>query len=190
MNVYVATRNPIKLQAVRDAFTEWHRDVGVNVVAVDPPAGLPEQPLGEQVAHGAIARAKAAVDMKDAEYGVGIEAGLLQLPGSDRWLSLQICAMIGRDGRISLGVSPGYELPEDLRKAVLSGTGLREALRLRRGVDDAEHRRAIHLLSDERLDRYTITRDAVQMALVGVSSNGAACLHEKPDETVSDGVPT
>jgi len=167
MNVYVATRNRIKLQAVRDAFAEWHRDVEANVGAVDPPAGLPEQPLGDEVARGAIARAKEGMTPSDADFGVGIEAGLIRLPGTDAWLSCQACAIADRGGRVFLGLGPGYELPEELHEAVLAGTPLREVLRLRLSIDDAEDRGAIHVLSDGRLDRYRITLDAVRMALLG-----------------------
>jgi inosine/xanthosine triphosphatase len=166
MNVYVVTRNRTKLRAVRDVFAEWHRDVEANVGAVDPPAGLPEQPLGDEVARGAIARAKEGMTPSDADFGVGIEAGLIRLSGSDAWLSCQVCAIADREGRISLGTGPGYELPEELRAAVLAGTPLREALRISPSIDDAEDRGAIHPLSDGRLDRYGITLDAVRMALL------------------------
>ncbi len=167
MNVYVATRNPVKLRAVRDAFAEWHRGVETNVRAVDPTARLPEQPLGEEVGRGAVARAKTAIEPNDADRGVGIEAGLIQLPGSDRWLSVQVCAIADREGRISLGLGPGYELPEALRAAVLAGAPLREALRLNLSIEDAANRGAIYHLSDGRLDRFDLTRQAVSMALLG-----------------------
>ena len=166
MNVYVATRNRIKLRAVRDAFAEWHRGVEVNVGAVDPPAGLPEQPLGGDVAPGAIARAEAGLARSDADFGVGIEAGLISLPGTDAWLSCQVCAVADRDERVFLGLGPGYELPEGLRAAVLAGAPLREALRLSLSIDDAEDRGAIHVLSGGRFDRYRITLDVVRMALL------------------------
>ena len=171
MNVYVTTRNPAKLRAVWDAFAEWCRGIETNVRAVDPIEHLPEQPLGEEVSRGAIARAKVAIESNDAERGVGIEAGLIQLPGSDRWLSVQVCAIADREGRISLGLGPGYELPEDLRTAVLAGAPLREAFRSNLSLEDAEENRgAIHYLSNGRLDRYEITLEAVRMALL--SSEG------------------
>jgi non-canonical (house-cleaning) NTP pyrophosphatase len=52
MNVYVATRNPVRLWAVRHAFVEWHRGMETNVQAVDPTEHLPVQPLGEEVSRG------------------------------------------------------------------------------------------------------------------------------------------
>jgi inosine/xanthosine triphosphatase len=165
MNVYVATRNPVKLRAVRDAFAEWSRDSETNVRAIDPTERLPEQPLGEEVSRAAIVRARIAVEPSDADRGVGIEAGLMQLPGSDRWLSVQVCAIADREGRISVGLGPGYELPEDLETAVLAGVPLREALRLNLAIEDGENRGAIYYLSHERVDRYEITLVAVRMAL-------------------------
>jgi inosine/xanthosine triphosphatase len=166
MKVYVATRNPVKLRAVRDALTERLGAGGVDVRPVDPPASLPEQPLGEEVSCGAIARAKVAIEPSDAEWGVGIEAGLIQLPGSERWLSVQVCAIVDRRGKVSVGLGPGHELPEALCAAVLAGAPLREALRLTFSIDDAENRGAIHVLSDGRFGRYEITLDAVRMALL------------------------
>jgi inosine/xanthosine triphosphatase len=151
---------------VRDAFAEWSRGGETNVGTVDPIEHLPEQPLGDEVSRGAIVRARTAVEPSDADRGVGIEAGLIQLPGSDRWLSVQVCAIVDREGRISLGLGPGYELPETLRGATLAGAPLREALRSSLSIDDAENRGAIYYLSHERVDRYEITLIAVRMALI------------------------
>jgi hypothetical protein len=39
----------------------------------------------------------------DADRGVGIEAGLIQLPGSERWLSVQVCAIADRGGESPWG---------------------------------------------------------------------------------------
>ncbi len=163
MNVYVATRNPVKLRVVRDAFMEWCRGIETNVRAIDPIERLPEQPLGEEVSRGAIARAKVAIEPNGADRGVGIEAGLIQLPGSDRWLSVQVCAIADRDGKISLGLGPGYEVPAELREATLDGMPLRDGLRSILAVDDVEN---LHYLSNGRLDRYELTLYAVHMALV------------------------
>jgi len=113
-----------------------------------------------------IARAKTAVESDDADRGVGIEAGLIQLPGSDRWLSVQVCAMADRDGRISLGLGPGFELPEELRAAALAGAPLQEALRMSLSIEDVESHGAMYYLSDGRVDRCEITLYAVPMALV------------------------
>jgi len=165
MNVCVASRNPVKLRAVRDAFAEWFPDETIDTCAVDPSVALPEQPVEEDIARGATARAEEAIGFPNADWGVGIEAGLLRLPGSDRWVNVQVCAIADRAGRVSIGLGPGFELPGDLRATVLSGKPLRDALRELRSMDDGDRSGAIHLLSSGRLDRSRITVVAVQMAL-------------------------
>ncbi len=169
MRIYAVTKNAIKLEAVREAFGDWHAGEPIDALAVDPTGSLPEQPLEAEVVRGAIARAKDAVTRPDADWGVGIEAGLLRIPGCDRWLSVQVCAIADRAGDVFVGVGPGYELPEDLREAVLAGAPLREALRLNRSIDDEARRGAIHFLSDGRLDRRQITLEAVRMALASAA---------------------
>jgi len=166
MNVYVATRNPVKLRAVRTAFVGWFPTEPVDVRAVEPVGSLPEQPLEEEVVRGAIARAERAIAARGADWGVGIEAGPIRLPGSDRWVNTQVCAIAGSDGRIGVGLGPGFELPERVREAVLVRTSLREALRSVCSVDDKARRGAVHHLSGGRIDRHEITVAAVRMALV------------------------
>ena len=166
MNVYVSTRNPVKLRAARDAFQAWFSDPKVEVRAVEPDRSLPKQPVGAEVAGGAIARAMAGLVPDDADWGVGIEAGLMRLPGSDRWLSVQVCAVVDRAGRVSVGAGPGYELPEELRDAVLAGVPLRDALQREPSIEGGRPRGAIHHLSGGRIDRSELTVQAVRMALV------------------------
>lgn len=165
MDVNVATRNPIKLQAVRAAVARFHPDADVCVHAVELDVGTPDQPIGSEIEAGAIARARAAVRHGNADLGVGIEAGLMQLPGSGRWLSVQVCAIADREGRTSVGVGPGYELTDDIRDAVLAGEPLREAFCRILGVGDADRRGAVFHLTEGRIDRLALTEQAVLMAL-------------------------
>jgi len=69
MEVHVATRNPVKLRAVKAAFAEWNPEADPNVRAIDPPERLPEQPIGDEVLQGAIARAVAAIESSNADRG-------------------------------------------------------------------------------------------------------------------------
>ena len=180
MNVYVATRNPVKLRAVADAFGDWFPRDDVDVHAVDPGGSVPEQPLGEDIARGSLARAAQAVRQPGADVGIGIEAGLLRLPGCDRWLNLQVCAMTDRNGKTAVGLGPGFELPDALRDAALGGTPLRDALRSTSSLDDPQGRGAVHVLSGGRIDREELTVEAVRMALVAMAKRGAWDLGGSP----------
>ena len=166
MNVSVATENPIKIEAVREVFPRFHPEEEIQVQACPMEGDLPEQPIGEETTAGAIERAKIAVKESDADLGVGIEAGLVRISGSERWVSIQVCAIADRAGRISIGLGPGYELPETVRNAVLAGEPLRDAFTRVLGVEDADRRGAVYHLSERRVDRCELTEHAVEMALV------------------------
>jgi len=171
MNVIVASRNPVKLRAVHDAFADWFPGKTFDVHSVDPPSSIPEQPIGGDVARGAMARAEEAIGSPDTDWGVGVEAGLVRLRGCECWANVQICAIADRAGRVSHGFGSGFELPEDLRMAVLSGRPLRDALREFRRTEDDDRAGAIHVLSGGRIDRYEITVAAVRMALVSATQD-------------------
>lgn len=173
MNVAVATENPTKIRAVEQAFLGAFKNQEIEVQQLSLQLELPEQPIGTAIAAGAIERARAAQQRADADFGVGIEAGLMQLPGSDRWMSVQICAIAGRTGRCSLGTGPGYELPETICDAVLAGEPLREAFERILEVEDPDRRGAVYFLSEGLVDRTNLTIQAVRMALIPRLSNSS-----------------
>ncbi len=166
MNVAMATENPIKIRAVEQAFAAafGKGDIEIQQVALD--LKLPEQPIGDAIANGAIERAKAGQQYVNADFGVGIEAGLMQLPGFGRWMSVQICAIVDRTGKCSMGLGPGYELPKPILDAILTGEPLREAFERLLNLEDPERRGAVFFLSDGQIDRMELTIQAVRMALI------------------------
>ncbi|MGB2983170.1 MAG: DUF84 family protein [Candidatus Bipolaricaulia bacterium] len=167
VRIHVATENEVKLRAVETVSCEFLDDREVKVVRVAVPGDLPARPYNHEVIEGAIARAHAALAQGAPDFGIGIEAGLTRLPGSDRWFNLQVCAIVDRAGRLSLGFGAGFEVPDRVSEAVLDGDELQEVLRSQPGVSEPElHLGLIHHLSRGRIDRSTITIDAVRMALL------------------------
>ena len=170
MNVAVATENPIKIRAVEQAFADTFGKVEIGIQQVRSDLGLPEQPIGDAIADGAVKRAKAAQRHANTDFGVGIEAGLIPLPGSDSWMSIQVCAIVDQGSKCAIGMGPGYELPPSIRDAVLNGESLREAFTRVLDVDDSDLHGAVFFLSDGRIDRMDLTIQAVRMALISYQS--------------------
>ena len=166
MKIAVATQNPVKIEAVRRAFGEVLDPTGLLVEGIALSLDLPEQPIGNVIVEGATRRAHAAVAQTDADVGVGIEAGLMQLPGSDRWLSVQACVIADGNGKQSMGRGPGFELPKAILDAVLAGESLRDAFERVLNVDDPRRNGAIYFLSKGLIDRAHLTIEALRMALV------------------------
>lgn len=101
MKVAVGSTNPAKVEAVREVFLGIYGDVEVVPIEVD--SGVPDQPVGlEETVKGAINRAKQAIEKTDADFGVGIEAGLYRVPETiTGYMDVQFCAVVDREGRIT-----------------------------------------------------------------------------------------
>ncbi len=108
--VRVGTDNPVKVRAVRQVFEDLFDRVRVRGIAVA--TGVPEQPVDQQAAVGAMNRARSALD--EADFGVGIEAGLLWDASVGDYLDVQYCAVVDRSGRVTLGHGPGFEYPTEM----------------------------------------------------------------------------
>jgi len=165
MKVNVGTGNSLKVEAVRSVFAEAFPTEDIEVSAINVPSGVPEQPFGEEVATGALNRARTAI--RDADYGVGIEAGIVRFPGSDERFSVQFCAIIDRSGGVSVGHGPGYSLPREVIAALESGSDLNREMSEISGIEEIRDKiGAVGYLSDGLTDRLTITREAVLMAFI------------------------
>jgi len=173
MKVHVGTGNPVKVKAVRAAFETVFSGELLEVTAVPVEPGVPSQPFGEQVIRGATQRAKRSLG--EADYGVGIEAGLVQSPGCDYPLNVQFCVIVDQFGTMTFGHGPGFELPNAVVEKLRGGSTLgKEVGRIAGTPKIKETIGAIGVLSGGRIDRLAITCEAVLMALVPRIDNRAA----------------
>lgn len=108
--VRVGTTNPPKLEAVRRAILEYAPHAVVEGAAVE--SGVSEQPVGfPEIQRGARNRARAAFESGACELAVGIEDGLVSLPGLEG-AALNIGCTIVTDGeREGFGTSSGFGYP-------------------------------------------------------------------------------
>ena len=166
MNIAMATENPVKIRAVEVALAEAFTNEEIAIQRITLDLGLPEQPMGDGIAAGATARAAAAQKHTNADLGIGIEAGLMQIPGTERWMSVQVCVIAGPAGGQSMGMGPGYELPASILEAVLAGESLRDAFERVLAISDPERRGAIYYLSNGLIDRTELTIQGIRMALI------------------------
>ncbi len=161
--VHVGTDNPVKVRAVRRVLGDLFDRVRVQAVAVT--TGVPEQPVDQQAAVGAMNRARAA--LTDADFGVGIEAGLLWDASVGDYLDVQYCAVVDRGGRVTLGHGPGFEYPAAVTERVKAGKTVSQAMAELTGVQEIGAKfGAIGYLTERRMDRDTLTEAAVLMAMV------------------------
>src|SRR3954470_8175717 len=107
--ITVGSKNPVKLAAVRAVVVRLVDAVTVEAVAV--PSGVPDQPFGdEETIRGAIERARAARERLDADYGVGLEGGVVEM-GDGTMRTCAWAAVVSRSGRHGVGGSLAMPLP-------------------------------------------------------------------------------
>ena len=91
-------------------------------------SGVSDQPWGdEETILGALARAHAARSALDADWGVGIEGGVID-DGGTRVRTCAWAAIVGRDGREGVGGSLSLELPPRVGALVRGGMELGHAM--------------------------------------------------------------
>ncbi len=161
--VHVGTDNPVKVRAVRRVFDDLFDRTRVRMVPVA--SGVPEQPFDQQAPVGAMNRARAA--LQGADFGVGIEAGLLWDPSVGDYLDVQYCAIVDRAGRVTLGHGPGFEYPPAVVALAKAGATVGEAMAKLTGIREIGSKYgAIGFLTERRMDRDALTEAAVLMAMV------------------------
>jgi len=166
LRVAVGTGNPMKVRAVALAFKRFI-DVD-EVVGVEVESGVASQPVGwRDVVLGALNRAVNAMKAANADMGVGVEAGPVEMPGPRGFLETQVAVIVDEECRASMGVSPSFELEPGVLDLVLKGVELSRAVSIRRGERDlGENVGVIGVYTWGAVTRQDLTWLSVVMALV------------------------
>jgi inosine/xanthosine triphosphatase len=161
LRVEVGSDNPVKVEAVRNIMEEIYRKVQVQSVDVTTTVG--EQPWGDKILQGAKERAKSAIGK--ADYGVGIEAGILEM--DDGLYGIQFCAIIDKECAVTSGQSSGFRYPPEIEDKIRDGTAVSKAFDDLYGTKDVGHHEgAIGFLTKGMLNRQQLSEQAVLAAMV------------------------
>ena len=124
--VAVGSTNPVKVGAARSVMERLASHARVEGVAVE--SGVRDQPWGDdETIRGALARAHAARVARDADWGIGIEGGVIATADG----GVRTCAwaaIAARDGRHGVGGSLSLELPPRVAALVRGGMELGHAM--------------------------------------------------------------
>lgn len=165
MKVAVGSKNPVKMNAARNVLKKIYGKV--NVISVDVDSGVPHQPFGkDETIQGAINRAKNAYTV-DFDLSIGIESGLMEIENSiTGYIDLQWCAIFD-GGKITLGVSSGFEYPPLVIEEVLKGVEVGDVMDKVTGVNNLGQKSgAVSYLSKGMLDRTENTEQCVLTAMI------------------------
>lgn len=127
MKIIVASKNPVKINAVRRGFEQMFPNHVVDVEGVSVPSDVRDQPLTfDETLTGARNRVdNAQAKYPDADYWVGLEGGV-DLHGSDMAVSGWVVAR-GHDGLEGKSMTNTIYLPPKVAELVAGGMELGEA---------------------------------------------------------------
>jgi len=164
--VAIGSKNLAKAEGVRKAFRRFFR--GAEFKEVDLTTRVKIQPMGlDETVKGARRRAELAIKEGNADFGVGVEAGIIKV-AEGFFLNVQIAAVVDSAGQLSFGSSSGFPIPTrfvsliegeqaELDKFAHELTGAKKI---------TEEEGVVYHLSKARLSRVEMTEQCVSMALI------------------------
>lgn len=162
--IAVGSRNPVKIRAVKlvtqKAFSK------VSVVGIAVASGVSNQPIGDrETIKGAINRARAALHLAHADLGVGLEGGVIKT--AHGLMSSAWCALVDKNGKLSLGGGMHFHLPKLIEKEILKGKELGLVMDELTGETNSKQKGgAINFLTKGILTRAQAYGQLVKLALV------------------------
>lgn len=166
VRIAVGSENPVKVDAVRAAIGRVFASADVRGFAVE--SGVADQPFEQATWEGARTRARQALAAwPEADFGVGVEAGLFDVVPTGGLFDVQACVVADRAGRLTYGQGPGFAYPIEVQEELRAGRSVGDVISRVADVPDIGRKMgAVGWLSDGRLDRAGLTEPAVLMAFL------------------------
>lgn len=165
MKIIVGSKNPVKVESVKEAFQKYWPEAVVNGIEVK--SGVSEQPQSEEeTTRGARQRAILALKSDtSADYGVGLEGGVTEVEG--KLFECAWVAIVDRNGNEGLAGGLYFELPEKIASEIRKGGELGPLMDKFTGQTNVKQGSgAIGIFTKGELDRKTAYVQIVLSALI------------------------
>ncbi len=167
MKIVVASRNPVKIDAVKEAFGVQFPSARIEVISADVESGVSDQPENDrETRHGARNRVVAARGVQpDADYWVGIEGGIESV--DDQLMAFAWMVVLGRNDKIGEARSVTLPLPPAVKELIDDGCELGVANDRVFGTTNSKQQGGAYgLLSDGKYTREFIYSQTLVIALI------------------------
>lgn len=163
VRISVSTGNDLKMDAVKRYLSRFMKNSSFRkFTEYELPT---EQPFGDDTAKLATQRAMKGLD--DFDYSIGIESGIIFNPMNSAYFDFHYCSVIDRYGRITVGVSSGFQVPENLIALTKRGKTESEAFLSIYGEKDiGQASGIIGAISGNRVTRDRLIEESVRNAFV------------------------
>lgn len=166
MKIIVASKNPVKMDAVRLGFQAMFPEKACEISGVDVPSGVSDQPMTDaETLSGARNRAgNARTAAPDAELWFGIEGGIEDSPSGMHAFAWIVVQGTDLTGEARTGT---FTLPGEVARLVREGVELGDADDIVFGRTNSKQQDgAVGLLTDGLIDRTAYYKHAVVLALI------------------------
>lgn len=129
MKILVGSKNPVKIDSVKEALSNYFESI--EVIGINAESGVPLQPVGDDTFTGARNRALYLKSLNErngigAELFVGIEGGISNIYG--KWFAFGCMCILDSAGCEGFGTSPLFELPKTVVNKLLDGIELGDVM--------------------------------------------------------------
>lgn len=168
MKILVGSKNPVKIDAVREAFKNYF-DL-IEVIGLDADSQVSDQPINGETFEGAKNRAeelrkKNFDENLNAEFFVGIEGGIIEM--FNKWFALGLMCVIDKNDKVGFGTSPLFELPDSIVKELLNGIELGDVMDKITGDHNSKQKSgAIGFFTNGVMDRKELYVPGIITALI------------------------
>ena len=163
MKIAIGSKNPVKFASVKDGLIEAFPEAEFIPVKVD--SNVSAQPIGdEETSKGAITRAKEALKISGADFGVGLEGGVKETEHG--MMGTVWCAIVDKDGKVSLGGGLHYHVPDFAAEKIRKGMELGKAMDELTKRNNTKHQEgAIGIVTKGAIDRKRAYESLVRLAV-------------------------
>ena len=164
--VIIASKNPVKIQAVRNGFEQMFPDQEFEFHGVSVDSGVSDQPMSsDETFTGAKNRAdNASLQDPDADFHVGIEGGIEQRDGEMAAFAWVVIKLNSTYGKSKTGT---FYLPRKVVELVNQGKELGEADDIVFDRTNSKQKSgAVGILTGDIIDRTSYYKEAVILAAI------------------------
>lgn len=165
--VIIASRNPVKINAVKKGFIKMFKGEKFDFEGISAPSGVQDQPTdNNSTLLGAMNRASnAMVQVENADYWVGIEGGIEKTGEREMQAFAWIVIMSGH--YTGKGKTGTFFLPYEIIKLVDQGKELGEADDIVFGLENSKQNNgAVGILTGDAINRTDLYSHGVVLALI------------------------
>lgn len=164
--IIVASKNPVKIEAVRLAFGKMFADEIFDIDSHSVDSGVSDQPMSdEETLQGARNRMENVSEKEGADFWVGIEGGIdVKDEKMEAFAWVVIKDSLGKQGQACTAT---FILPPEIKKLVEQGKelGVADDIVFSR-TNSKQSNGAVGLLTQDKVTRTTYYEHAIMLALI------------------------